>query len=80
MVGVRVVAAEVFDDVAAVDKIFELGHSFGEVDFAGYDGVQPAFDDVPYPLRWIKSDWGWSYGLEVVGMGHTLKDPGGFVN
>lgn len=39
MVGVRVVAAEVFDNVLAVDVVFELVDGFGEVYFAGYNGV-----------------------------------------
>ena len=43
-----VVAAEFFDDVGAFDEGFELFDVVGEVDFAGDDGVEPAFDDFPY--------------------------------
>ena len=42
-----VVAAEFLDDVAALDERFKLVDVFGEVDFAGDDGIKPAFDDVP---------------------------------
>lgn len=36
-----------FDDVAFLNISFELLNGLGEVYFAGYDRIQPAFDDVP---------------------------------
>ena len=60
LVGERVVAAELGDDVAARDEGGELVDSFGEVDFAGDDGVEPAFDDGPD--AWMM-ERGWVRGV-----------------
>ena len=71
MVSIRVVTAEFFNDVVAVDEMFELIESFGEVDFAGYDGVEPAFDYVPYALntKYVRLGLNWFGWFETLGVG-----------